>query len=285
VLAVEDELIDDYVRGELSPDQRERFEKFFLKSKERRQKVAFARTLITELAPVLVVPAKAPASSSPMRQLRSRWKSLMDSLITPRPALQLAMRFVLIVGGAWLFWQNRELRMRLAQVQTAEENWTQREQQLQAEATEQHSRGERLVEQLTQEQNRRTQLEQEVATLKSSQPVTDTSFVLFAGVLRSTTETQRLVIFPRIQLVHLQLHFKPESRYPSFSAALQNREGDEIWRQSMLSASTMASGPVVKLSLPATILTPSDYIIKLAGVDATGQIEEISTYAFRVVKR
>src|SRR6185503_3931374 len=42
---IEDELIDDYVNGVLTTEQREPFEKYFLSSPERRKKVRFARDL------------------------------------------------------------------------------------------------------------------------------------------------------------------------------------------------------------------------------------------------
>ena len=45
VLMQEEELIQDYVDGHLSADERQRFEKHFLISEERRRKIQFARAL------------------------------------------------------------------------------------------------------------------------------------------------------------------------------------------------------------------------------------------------
>src|SRR5436190_9490399 len=45
LLILEDELIDQYVRGRLSESNQATFEKYFLLSPERRQKVRFARAL------------------------------------------------------------------------------------------------------------------------------------------------------------------------------------------------------------------------------------------------
>jgi hypothetical protein len=45
VMAAEEELIDSYVRGELSTEQRKHFESWFLKSDDRREKLKFAKTL------------------------------------------------------------------------------------------------------------------------------------------------------------------------------------------------------------------------------------------------
>src|SRR5574338_279096 len=65
ITAVENDLIDEYVRGELSGDDRQRFESRFLASSERRKRVEFAkafRIVVSESpAPeknvVLTVPA------------------------------------------------------------------------------------------------------------------------------------------------------------------------------------------------------------------------------------
>src|ERR1051325_10693415 len=45
MLAVEDELIDDYAQGALTGRERERFETYFLNSPERRSRLEFARAL------------------------------------------------------------------------------------------------------------------------------------------------------------------------------------------------------------------------------------------------
>ena len=45
LLAAEDDLIDAYVRGSLSPADRQAFEKNFLTTPERKQRLEFARTL------------------------------------------------------------------------------------------------------------------------------------------------------------------------------------------------------------------------------------------------
>lgn len=45
ILMQEDELIQDYVDGQLGANERRRFEKYFFISEERRQKIKFARAL------------------------------------------------------------------------------------------------------------------------------------------------------------------------------------------------------------------------------------------------
>src|SRR5262245_56466248 len=80
--AVEADLIDAYVRGELSPAERLRFEQLFLASPSRRRKVDFARALAT------VTEETEPAQ--PVAQARpSPWASLAGLFRGWSPALQL----------------------------------------------------------------------------------------------------------------------------------------------------------------------------------------------------
>src|SRR6185295_8797716 len=55
--AMEDELIDDYVSGDLTGEDRKQFEIYFLSSTERREKLRFAQTLKEYVSPI---PAPAP---------------------------------------------------------------------------------------------------------------------------------------------------------------------------------------------------------------------------------
>jgi hypothetical protein len=126
MLAVENDLVDEYARGELPGEARRRFEQKFLNSAERRRKIEFAGTLARLDPTSFSVPADASAagnagaapafstfdatqnSSAPA----SRWKSFLDSLarfpLTPRLSFA-ALLLVLLVGGA-LFLTNRQRR-------------------------------------------------------------------------------------------------------------------------------------------------------------------------------
>jgi anti-sigma-K factor RskA len=74
VLAVEEELIDSYVRDELSAEQRKHFESWFLPVDDRRERLEFAKTLAgafhNELETALTV-----------RSQRSRWSGFWSALL------------------------------------------------------------------------------------------------------------------------------------------------------------------------------------------------------------
>ena len=84
--AAENDLVDAYVRGELSPESRERFESFYLTSEERREKVRFAEAF-------LLWSSAIPAPADARRRPHGRWP-------VPRWALGLAACLALLVSAA-----------------------------------------------------------------------------------------------------------------------------------------------------------------------------------------
>src|SRR5215216_599304 len=65
ILAVESDLIDEYVRGELSDSARRQFESRFLASAERRRKVEFARALASVAPEFAVIEKNTRPASAP----------------------------------------------------------------------------------------------------------------------------------------------------------------------------------------------------------------------------
>ena len=108
ILAVEDDLRDAYVRGQLSSSDREAFEKRFLILPDQRQKLEFAKVLHRYL---LQLPA-----SSPVSRLEHEWPFGMAKLRAwPRVALAAAVLVIfvtLVLSGRWL----ERFRQRTGQV-------------------------------------------------------------------------------------------------------------------------------------------------------------------------
>src|SRR4030095_11859850 len=81
MLAVEDDLIDNYLRGSLSERERSQFEKRFLASDHRRQKIEFARALAE-------VSSK---SAEPADQEATFWESLIGFLRSLSPVFKFSL--------------------------------------------------------------------------------------------------------------------------------------------------------------------------------------------------
>src|SRR5215475_14931447 len=83
VRALEEELIDDYVKGDLSGRERRRFERHYLASDQRRERIEAARELIR------VCSLKAGAQTAADNRIEGKFFSLrsrLRSLVTLRPA-------------------------------------------------------------------------------------------------------------------------------------------------------------------------------------------------------
>ena len=100
--AVEKDLVDDYVRGEMDAALRQRFERRYLTSESRREKARLAGILQTEVfAEKISVPeiAAPPAEPKP-----SFWTTLADFFRLPNLALAggLAVILLFLLVGGWI---------------------------------------------------------------------------------------------------------------------------------------------------------------------------------------
>jgi len=97
VMLVEDEVIEDYVRGTLSPVEKSRFERHFLSTPRRRQKLMMVASLRQH---AMAMPGDAELEAA----LRaSPWTSWVGSLFTPRwRAVALA---VLVLAAGLVMWR------------------------------------------------------------------------------------------------------------------------------------------------------------------------------------
>ena len=84
VMAAEDQLIDDFLTGDLTPDEVAMFEKNFLVTEERRQKLRLGKTLRTYAKQAIVPVAKA--KTSPARWNWRQWFS--PSILRPASSMR-----------------------------------------------------------------------------------------------------------------------------------------------------------------------------------------------------
>lgn len=284
LVAVEDDLIDDYVRGQLSARQRKLFEKNFLTTPQRRQRLEFAKSLLTIVAEAgkaaqeVEIPVHAEA--------RPWWQSLWDFLLTPRPAISFAILLIGgLVGGSFLFFETQHLKTQFTQFNAEQSQLLQRERELRQQLAQTQDQYTQLSNQFRQEQEQRMQLEHQLTRRQEPEPVL-VSFVLQSGQERDLEKGPSKLIIPSdINTVQLHLDLSTGEEYKSFRAALRTADGNEIWSQAMLKARPSDSGRAIDLNLPALIFSSDDYILQLLGVTASGDFESAGTYVFRVEKK
>lgn len=282
VTAVENDLIDEYVRQELSATERQQFETRFLASTERRQRVEFAKAL-----------ARVPEQTVVSERAKWSWRDSLYALISGlNPAAKfaaVAVMLLLLVGGAWLLTATLRLRSQLTQLQAQSEE-LQKELQQQIEA--ERRRSEQLNAGLREEKQQREQTEESLRQLSETgdastpppRPVI-ASLTLLPGLSRGGNDKSSLILADDTRLVRLQIGIDPDEPYKAFSVELRTAAGRQVWTRENLSARTRGRARAVSLTLPAAALKPGDYELRLSGRPEGGGSEDIGFYYFDVKKR
>lgn len=255
--AVEDDLIDCYVRGELPPQQREQFEKYFLASPNKRRRVEFARTLMN--------PA---ARESVAEEAQGWWKSQSLFWRNWRPSVRLAVTaagLALAVTAAFFLIQNVGLRRELRQSRSKEIELRNEIQTLQ-----QPARGLSGIE----------------AELLPSQ-VPKVSMLLTPGLLRNGKNgpQNHILPVPAVPFEVVLLLSLESDEYPQYDVVLRTAEGREIRRLEGLMSQPLRHGDrVVAIHLPGQLFPRGDYIATLSGRSAKGKSQIIDSYTFSVAR-
>jgi len=275
ITAVENDLIDEYVREELSETERRKFEARFLASAERRKRVEFAKALAKVTAKE-AVPKRAevtPAASS--------WRDSLEAFIRGlNPVGKFAFAAIvllMLLGGAWLVTET--LRLRSQNERQAAQQQQEAERRPSEEVTAQVSPEKQQPERSGEASPQPGETPD--GTHPARKPVI-ASLTLLPGVSRGGGEKPKLVLPENAQLVRLQIGIDPEEPYKSFTAELRTAAGHQIWTRGNLPARERRGGRAVPLTLPANLLKPGEYELKLSGVAQGGRTEDVGFYYFDV---
>ncbi|MGH9841828.1 MAG: hypothetical protein ACREEM_23990 [Blastocatellia bacterium] len=285
IRAVESDLIDEYVRGDLSDAKRRQFERRFLASSERQQKVEFARALATVIPEATT---KAPAVHAPI----SWWDSFVAFLRGLNPALQFSMAaaaLMLALGVPWLIAQTIRLRAQVAQLQAERQTQRRQEEILQQQAAKARARGDDLVAQLEREREQRReelarQIERDRSRERPAGWLSIASAFLPPGIPRGDAVRPKLPLPRTARLARLQIGLERGDDYNRFRAELRTLGGQEVWSRDNLRAREMRAGRAVVLTLPASVLDAGEYELALKGVTDT-EVKDLGYYYFDVLKK
>ena len=261
--ATEADLIDAYVRGELSQSDRRSFEFRFLTSQERRRKVEFARALATITSESQTQKPRAPARPFFMRALWG-WN----------PVVQFAAAAVLIciAGGAWLVSENAASRARVAALEAERRGFEAREQSLR--------------QQLGEEQNRAAALAaQNRQPSEAARAPLVAALVLVPGLSRARTDVEQLVLGPSVQIARMEIELESRDDFPRFRAELRTRRGEEVLTRGNLVRRKSGPGFAVSVDVPASALAVGDYELALKGITADHTSQDVGYYYFGVQRR
>ena len=287
ITAVENDLIDEYVRGELAPAERQRFETRFLASAERRKRVEFAKALRT-----VISESTAPQKKVVDDKRSWPWRDSLYAFISGlNPAARLAFvaaTILLIVGAAWLFAETLRLRRQVNQLQAEKQSGQGLQQALDAE----RKRTEELNARLNQEKQQREQTDESLRQLtetteatKPAPPPVIASLMLLPGLSRGGGQKPNLDLSNDVRLVRLQIGIDPEEQYKSFAVELRTVAGRQVWNRENLAARARRGTRAVGLTLPATVLKSGEYELRLRGLTEGGGSEDVGFYYFNVRKK
>ena len=120
-------------------------------------------------------------------------------------------------------------------------------------------------------------------TGREPSPQTVATLVL-APQLRSARQLPTVALAVGTGDLAVQLDLEPVD-YPAYDASLVASNGDRIvWRSDRLIARTVGDRKRIDLGLPATVLSPQEYLIRVSGVPARGASEIVGEYRFIVVR-
>lgn len=281
MLAIQEELTDDYIQNSLSSRERESFVQNFLRSSLRMERVEFATALSAALGTAESVEWKKTPS------FLSRVGAFFR-LPSPFSLVTTAASLLLFAAVIWLVVQNNRLnrdaeqldqhqKALIRQNRDSQAESASREQQLQSEIA-------TLREQGSQMQGKIDEKQRELDSLKSQRSATSKSasnflstFVLSPGLSRGPDEPEKLIIASSTRTVNLQLNLEREESYREYFAEIRTARGNLVWSRYGLLSRKTTQIQSVSVKIPAALLSTGEYEISLKGVSG-GQQAAIGYY-------
>lgn len=277
--AVENDLVDAFARGDLSGDALDRFQKFYLSSPRRREKVEFAQTFLRfseRTAGAVATKTKQPAiPDAKLADQTSQSRSLRRWFTIPRLDLQwgfAAAALVLLLTCSYLFVENERLRKQGLEGREQQAVLDHRAQELQRQLAEQQSANAGMLKELDH-----------LREASASPYALKIVAALLLPQMRGVSQVPKILVPVGTDQVQLRLQLESDD-YPAYQVALKDPAGGRvIWHKSNLKMRAEGDADVVSVNIPAVLLKQRNYILELTGVPSQGVPEFLSSYAFKVV--
>jgi hypothetical protein len=283
----EDELIESYVRGTLASPERENFEKLFLSTEKRRERVRFTRAMLSNISGHQEIAAVKKIETTTAHP--SAWDSITNFFKTQKLAFGAGLTLLLIIFGALFLLRSSTRKetgiarqitptpsVSVSPVRQANENNSNTI--LSENTTTNEMPANNVGKHSNENQNipNSGEHEKEVASPNS----VIVTLALFAGTTRSEGKTGELNLPKGAKGANLQLKLESQD-YKTYRADLVNADGKVIYRSGRLNPKNAK----VSIFAPAGKLPAGDYIIKLYGFTSQTQEESAADYQFRVVRK
>ena len=298
-LAVKEELLDAYARGELAEEKRARFAKHFLATAPRRRKLDETQNFIRAVTAVSTKAAatdnaalNAPIAIETPKSSRQSFTNFFNL----RPfAHQFALAAIILVSlfGVWLFFRSGQQTTpdELASGQPTPAPTIAPTNALPTNESENTNANTAMtpsptpvnVNQSPANTNTADQPTPKKPPVQPPQvsPAQIASIMLLPVASRDINNANTLRLSPDTRTVRLSLVFKSDD-YRNYSAAISTIGGATVWQQRSLKANTGGGNKTVTLQFAPALLRGQDYIVTLKGQTDSGQTETIGEYYFRV---
>jgi hypothetical protein len=276
----EAELIDRYVRDELSADERRLVEKGLRSSPPLVDRLHFAR-LLADAADRAVEAEASSYRAGPEPSRKSWW----PFGLTRFPAFNLAFAasaLIILIGAAGLLAAWINLRRQTLQVADQQAALERQKLELEKSAAEQRLATEQTIaalkekqQQIEAEQRRLDELIQ-AQNQKANAPSGGIATLFLTGSLRSSDAPQEKPAgFAKIKL---QLAVRSID-YRGFVVEVKDSKDKVIFRPKIPAP---RSGRVVSVTIPSQMLPPGSYSLQLSGISSDGTTEPVGNYSFRI---
>ena len=256
----EDELIDDYLLGSITPEEKCCFEEQFLITDERRQKLKFASALIEYAHRTSVEDDSAEQKTAQKPPPRARTRVLLSWKHIAFIAVAASVLLAVLAG--------RELTKLRQQNEVAQET--------RSELT-------RLQAALAADNRKPAQVVE-----PSNGPVRNAEDAVNQIPLIEFTTATRTVVPPKFRIPAAAQFARIDWNISGpiaekYREVLLSETGRQLWTQEFPSA-LLSPAKRSTIVLPASILVPGNYHLRLDKGTTGGQFEEAADYVFRVVR-
>jgi anti-sigma factor RsiW len=283
MVKAENELVDNYARGRLNPESREKFEQYYLAHPKRRERAEFAQTLVTKLdqfevdrAGVFALVKKVPW-----------WRRFPQALSGGNRAFAFSMSLallLLVLGLGALFFKTRRSQEELARTQAAHVAQEQRDRELQQQLANERTRINEANDELNRARTQVTSSPPEAPAMHTT-PAFVTLQLTAGGIRGTDTAVAPEIIIPTgTEQVRIQLNLR-ESDYSNYRVLLQAFGGKTIFSRQGVKPKTTKSGSTFVIIVPAQRFAAGDYILTLRGVRPHAEVDDVSKSLFRVAKK
>jgi hypothetical protein len=253
--AVENDLVDAYVLGQLAGATLDQFTSRYLTSPIRRQRVEFATTLLS--AQVRNVPT---TRFGVRRGVLPRWALAAAALIAA-------------VGVGYLALENQRLRDQVDETEAARTRGEQTAEALRSELEQERSASAAA----------RSQLEQTRQPVPSARGRSSIQALVLLPLRRGAGDIPIVSIAPGTGELPLRLHLEGGA-FPRYQAIVRDSAtGQTVWRSGSLEARSDGANRAVAVGVPVRLLRSANYTVEVMGLRRNDAAELASSYAFRVM--